>query len=483
MTMQRRVKIVTTLGPSVSSRERLRELLEAGADVVRVNAAHGSEDDRLNIIENVRAVAEEMGRFVPILFDLRGLKIRTGPLPEGKKFVRIHEGDQIRLVAGPVPTENRTLGINYDKVLDVISPGSRVLISDGLIELQVREVFSDYALATVVRDGQLLSRQGVTLPGAPIVGGALTDLDRADIAFAVKNKVDFLGLSFLNDADDLRKAREIAAEHGGDVPGLIAKIERPQALANIDDIAAEADGVMVARGDLGVQLPPEQVPQAQKRIISVCNRLGTPVITATQMLESMITQPVATRAETSDVANAVWDGTDAVMLSAETAVGKYPLQAVRTMDRIIKQVEQEGPVRSVASQEPHFSPANEESVFADAIARAAFALSDQTPVEHLVVLTKTGGSARRIAKYRPTPPIVAICENERIARMMGLTWGVESIVLDYADDPDEAFRGAGEAIIQAGLGKRGEYALIVGSIPVFKQAGRTNLVHFRKLGD
>lgn len=481
--MERRVKIVSTLGPGVSTPDRLRQLLLAGADVVRVNAAHGSEEDRLNIIESIRQAANDLGRFVPILFDLRGLKIRTGPLPEGKKFVRITEGQQVRLVPGPVETGSGVIGINYDQVLDVISPGSRVLISDGLIELRVEQIHDDHATAIVVRDGQLLSRQGVTLPGAPIRGGALTDIDRSDIAFAVRNKVDFLGLSFLNDAGDLRLAREIAAEHGDEVPGLVAKIERPQALANIEEIAAEADAVMVARGDLGVQLPPEQVPQAQKRIIAVCNRLGTPVITATQMLESMITQPVATRAETSDIANAVWDGTDAVMLSAETAVGKYPFEAVRTMDRIIREVEKEGPVRSAASQVPHFDATREESIFADAIARAAFALSDQTPVGHLVVLTKTGGSAQRIAKYRPSPSIVAVCDNERVARVLGLCWGVESIVIDYADDADEAFRGAGKSIIEAGLGKESEYALIVGSIPVFKQAGRTNLVHFRRLGE
>jgi pyruvate kinase len=481
--MERRVKIVATLGPAVGTPARLRELLEAGADMVRVNAAHGSEEDRLDIIQNVRSVAEDLGKFVPILFDLRGLKIRTGPLPDGKKFIRIHEGDQIRLVPGQVPSENRTLGINYDKLLEVISPGSRVLISDGLIELLVREVYNDHALATVVRDGQLLSRQGVTLPGAPIKGGALTDADRADIAFAVRNKVDFIGLSFLNDADDLRKAREEARKHGEEIPGLIAKIERPEALANLADIADEAEAVMVARGDLGVQMPPERVPRAQKEIIGICNLKGTPVITATQMLESMITQPVATRAETSDVANAVWDGTDAVMLSAETAVGKYPIEAVRTMHRIVCEVERQGLIRSTSSQEPYYDPEREDSVFADATARAAFAMSDQTPVEHLVVLTMTGGSARRIAKYRPKPQIIAVCDNERVARAMGLVWGVRSIVLDVDEDPDEAFRGAGNTIVEHGLGAEGEFALIVGSIPVFKQAGRTNLVHFRKLGD
>jgi pyruvate kinase len=481
--MNRRVKIVTTLGPAVSTREKLRQLLEAGADVVRVNAAHGSEEDRLNIIENVRKVSAELGKFVPILFDLRGLKIRSGPLPDGKKFVRIHEGDEISLVPSPVESSSKVLGINYPKLLEVISPGSRVLISDGLIELHVTEVHDDHAKAQVIRDGQILSKQGVTLPGAPIKGGALTETDRDDIGFAVRNKVDYLGLSFLNDAEDLRMARNVAREHGDEIPALIAKIERPEALANLEEIAEEADGVMVARGDLGVQLPPERVPRAQKDIIAICNRFGTPVITATQMLESMITQPVATRAETNDVANAVWDGTDAVMLSAETAVGKYPIEAVKIMDRIVREAESQGPIRSTASQIPHYNPDREDSVFADAIARAAFAMSDQSPVQHLVVLTMTGGSARRIAKYRPKPSIVAVCDNERVARKMGLVWGVESIVLEVEDDPDEAFRGAGETIIEEGLGEKGEFALIVGSVPVYKQAGRTNLVHFRRLGD
>lgn len=480
--MTRKVKIVTTLGPAVNTVEMLRSLMETGADVVRVNAAHGSQDDRLALIKMVREAADGLNKHVPILLDLRGLKIRTGPLPEGTFGMQIDRGDRIRLVPGPVVSENDQIGINLDSFLDVIEPGSHVLISDGLIELIVEEVNSDHAVAVVTRPGDVLSRQGVTLPGAPIKGGALTEADIEDIRFAVENEIDFIGLSFLNDAGDLTKAREIAATFGEYCPGLIAKIERPQALADIENIAEEADAVMVARGDLGVQLPPERVPRAQKDIIATCNKAGTPVITATQMLESMIQNPVPTRAETSDVANAVWDGTDAVMLSAETAVGQYPLEAVSIMNRVIQEVESKGVIRRTASGIGYEGEMDATHLFADAISRAAIALTDQTPVEHLLILTKTGSSAVRMAKYRPSGQIVAVCDNLSVARRLGLVWGVRSIVFDVADDPDEAFRGAGQEVINRGLAKEGDWGLIIGSVPVYKQAGRTNNLHFRQLG-
>jgi len=480
--MQRRVKIVSTLGPAVSDPASLRELMIAGADVVRVNAAHGTEEERAALIANVRQAAASVGKRVPILFDLRGLKIRTGSLPEGVEEVALETGGAVRLEAGPIETTSTLIGINYADLLKVISPGSRVLIQDGLLELRVETVESDHATAVVVREGALRGRQGVTLPGAPIKGGALTDVDKADIGFAVRHGVDFLGLSFLNDASDLHLARDIARQHGEVIPGLISKIERPEALANIEEIVAASDAVMVARGDLGVQMPPEQVPRAQKRIIGVANRMGVPVITATQMLESMIEHPVATRAETSDVANAVWDGTDAVMLSAETAVGKYPIGAVETMARIIHEVEIEGPVRSSSSHEKYTANNDPESQFADAIARAAYALSDQTPVQHLVVFTKTGTAAHRIAKYRPFPPIIAVADNETVARRLNLVWGIDTVVMSVEPDQDATFRRAGRQIIDEGLAEEGEYALIVGSLPMSHLAGRTNLVHFRKLG-
>lgn len=479
--MERRVKIVATLGPAVSDPQRLCDLIAAGVDVVRINAAHGSPEDRATLITHVREAAGHEGKRVPILFDLRGLKIRTGPLPEGQQGVQVERDQKVMLVPEPVELTPQRIGINYAQLLDVIKEGSRVLISDGLIELRVDTVATDHAIATVVLGGMLLGRQGVTLPGAPIKGGALTDVDIEDVGFAVRHGIDFLGLSFINDASDLHLARDIARQHGTDIPGLVAKIERPEALANLHEIAEAADGLMVARGDLGVQLPPERVPRAQKEIINVANRAGVPVITATQMLESMIQNPVATRAETSDVANAVWDGTDAVMLSAETAVGKHPIAAVMTMDRIIREVEREGPIRSQASQ-VMAEKDDIESRFSDAIARAAFALSDQTPVKHLVVFTKTGMAVRRIAKYRPFPPIIAVADNDTVARRIQLVWGVESVVVPVEEDPDKVFRQAGRVIIDAGLAEEGEYALIVGSLPMTHEAGRTNLVHFRQLG-
>jgi pyruvate kinase len=486
--LDRRVKIVATLGPAVAGREALRALLEAGVDVARINAAHGSNDDRARLVEDVRGAAADIGRPVPVLFDLQGLKIRTGPL-QGSEPVPIARGTEVEVVPEAVPTEPGRIGINYPGLLDVLEPGARLLISDGLIELLVERIAAGVAVCQVGRGGLLVGKQGVTLPGAQIRGGALTETDRADIAFAVGQGVDYLGLSFVNDASDLVLARGTAGAHGPNAPGLVAKIERGEALANVREIAAQADGLMVARGDLGVQLPPERVPRAQKEIIGVANTMGLPVITATQMLESMITQPVATRAETSDVANAVWDGTDAVMLSAETAMGRYPVEAVQTMDRIIREVEKNGPVRSSAAAQP--VPAQSAAVegpedpalaFADAIARAVFALSDATPASRIVVFTLGGSAARRVAKYRPGQPIIAVCSQESVATRLNLVWGVRTMVLPLVADPDEMFRMAGRAIVEAGLGGAEDYALIVGSLPMLEVSGRTNLVHVRKLG-
>ena len=481
MAVERRVKIVATLGPAVADKDKLVDLITAGADMVRVNAAHGSDDERSRLIEDVRAAAQEVGKPVPILFDLRGLKIRTGPLSDGSP-VPFARGSEVRIVPMPEPTREGLIGINLPQLMTVIKPGSRILIADGLIELFVDRIEGASAMCKVGRGGVLHGKQGVTLPGAAIIGGSLTPEDRVDVAFAVGHGVDYLGLSFLNDATDLVLAKGVAGAHGQDVPGLIAKIERPEALNNVDEIAAQADGLMVARGDLGVQLPPERVPRAQKHIIQTCNSLGVPVITATQMLESMITQPMATRAETSDVANAVWDGTDAVMLSAESAVGQYPIESVQTMARIIAEAEREGPIRTAASSRPLPTHGDDSLALADAIAQAAMALADTAPVEHILVFTLTGQAARRLAKYRPKPPMIAVTSDDRTARRLSLMWGVQSVVVPVEEDPDTMFRVAGQAVIDAGLGREDEYVLIVGSLPMMRVAGRTNLVHVRRLG-
>jgi pyruvate kinase len=478
---ERRVKIVATLGPASRERETLREMFEAGVDVVRVNAAHGSPEGRAQLVADVRAVSQEVGHLVPILLDLRGLKIRTGPLA-GEEKIGFARGTRVEVTNTPVPTTPERIGIDYPALFELIQPGSRILISDGLIELLVERIQGDVAVCHVGRGGPLLGRQGVTLPEATIKGGSLTEVDREDLQWGVEHGVDFIGLSFVTDAADLRFAREVASWYGERPPGLIAKIERPQALANIRGIAAAADGLMVARGDLGVQMPPERVPRAQKEIIKVANEFAIPVITATQMLESMIGQPVATRAETSDVANAVWDGTDAVLLSAESAIGKFPIEAVRTMGRIIREAERDGPIRTSASVMPLPDQSEATLVVADAIARAARELADEAPVEHIVVFTLTGASVRRVAKYRPKPPIIGVANDLDVARRLNLIWGTRGTAVPVQENPDEFFRVAGQIIIEEGLATEGEFALIAGSLPMTHVSGRTNMLHVRRLG-
>ncbi len=478
---ERRVKIVATLGPASRERETLREMFEAGLDVVRINAAHGSPDERARLIEDVRSVADDVGKLVPILFDLRGLKIRTGPL-SGEEKIGFARGSKVEIVNTPVPTTPERIGIDYPPLFELIQPGSRILISDGLIELLVEKIEGKVAICHVGRGGPLLGKQGVTLPEAMIRGGSLTEVDREDLQWGVQHGVDFIGLSFVTDAADLRFAREVASWYSKNPPQLIAKIERPQALANVRGIAATADGLMVARGDLGVQMPPERVPRAQKEIIRVANEYAIPVITATQMLESMISQPVATRAETSDVANAVWDGTDAVMLSAETAIGQYPVEAVQTMGRIIREAEKDGPIRTEAANMPLPDLTEPTLEIADAIARAARELADEAPVGHIVVFTQTGASVRRVAKYRPKPAIIGMATDIETARRLNLIWGVRGAAVPIEENPDVLFRVAGKIIIEEGMATDGEFALIAGSLPMTHQSGRTNMLHVRRLG-
>lgn len=480
---ERRVKIVATLGPASRDRDTLRELFLAGLDVVRINAAHGTPDDRAALVNDVRSAADEVDKLVPILFDLRGLKIRTGPLanPE-EETVGFARGDSVIVVNTAAPTTPDVIGIDYRPLFEFIQVGSRILISDGLIELLVERIEGDKAYCHVGRGGHLHGRQGVTLPEAMIKGGSLTPVDREDLQWGVEQGVDFIGLSFVSDAADLHLAREVASWYSARPPQLIAKIERPQALANVRGIASAADGLMVARGDLGVQMPPERVPRAQKEIIGVANEFAMPVITATQMLESMIRQPVATRAETSDVANAVWDGTDAVMLSAETAIGQYPIEAVRTMGRIIREAERDGPIRTKAAEKPlpdHSEPTLE---IADAIARAARELADDAPIGHIVVFTQTGASVRRVAKYRPKPPIVGLATDIQTARRLNLIWGVRGGAVPIEENPDHLFRVAGKKIVEEGMATDGEFALIAGSLPMTHLSGRTNMLHVRRLG-
>ncbi|RIK42970.1 MAG: pyruvate kinase [Chloroflexi bacterium] len=477
-THRRYVKIIATLGPAVAGRESLSALIEAGIDVARINCSHGTIEERARLIHLLRELADERGRLIPILLDLRGLKIRTGPLAHNEA-VPLARGAKVRVYPRLVPTTVDQIGVSYPALLDVVRPGSRMLLADGLIELLVEDLTDEYAICSIGRGGPLASGQGVTLPNVTLQEASLTATDRDDLAFAARHGVELLGLSFLSSAEDIHTARAAAADLGAR-PALVAKIERPAALAKIGEIARAADAVMVARGDLGVQLPPEQIPRAQKEIIALCNRVGTPVITATQMLESMIMQPVPTRAETSDVANAVLDGTDAVMLSAETATGRHATASVEMMDRIIREVERDGPVRPPAVRES-LDAADPERQITDALGRAARALSDVAPIETIIVFTLTGASARLVAKGRPRVPIIAVTTDPYVARQLSLVWGIHAIIAPLVDDLEQLLREASRKVVAEGLAREGTEALFVGSLPIYRVSGRTNLLHIRRL--
>ncbi len=477
--LMRSVKIIATLGPAVGGQERLGQLIDSGIDVARINCAHGTLEERATFIRDLRAAADERDKYIPVLMDLRGLKLRTGPLA-GDDAVFLARGSQVHVYPGSTPTMDGQLSVNYPNLLNVMYPGERVLLADGLIELFVEDINEDCMICSVGRGGPLASGQGVTLPNVQLQDAAVTEYDKADIQFAAEHDVEYIGLSFISTAADVETARDVARKFGGN-PGIVAKIERPYALNHIDAIARAADAVMVARGDLGVQLPPEQVPRVQKDIIELCNLLGTPVITATQMLESMIMQPVPTRAETSDVANAVYDGSDAVMLSAETATGRHPFAAVRMMDRIVREAEKDGPIRprGIRQADPTENAAN---ATVAALGRAAQALSDTTPVEMIVVFTMSGASALLVARSRPGAPVIAITTEPFVARQLSLYWGVTPLVRPLNDNLEELLDESTAYLLEKNLITPGSDVLFVGSLPIYRVSGRTNLLHVRTIG-
>ncbi|HET9017082.1 MAG TPA: pyruvate kinase [Thermomicrobiaceae bacterium] len=472
-TEQRNARIVATIGPASWELEALTRLLTAGVDVVRVNAAHNSVEERRGIVATIRRAAAEVGRPVAVLQDLAGPKPRTGPLADGVALTLARD-QQLTLVAGDAPLQPDRISIDDEALVAGLEPGQRVLLSDGLLELHVGSCRGGEVLASVVRGGRLRGRQGVTVPGAPLPPRVISPQEAADIAFAAEQDLEYLGVSFVTAARDVTMVREELQRHGGRA-GIIAKIERPEALSAIEEIARCADGLMVARGDLGVQLPPEEVPIAQKRIIQVARTHGTPVITATQMLESMTTQPLPTRAEASDVANAVLDGSDAVMLSAETATGAYPLEAVEMMVRIIRTVERNfAPTPLPETERPH--------TVASTIARAASDIARRSAVINLIaVFTRSGFSAREVARERPSVPIVALTNSRFVANQLELVWGVDPLVAEFAEDTEELIGQMAHRLVDDGCAKTGDHVLFVGSLRVFDEPGHTDVLHLRRL--
>jgi pyruvate kinase len=439
--------------------------MDAGLNVARINFSHGTHDEHADTIATVRRLGRELDRPVAILGDLQGPRIRVGDLASPVELV---PGADILLVpedqarAGEIP-------ITYQALADDVNVGDRVLMDDGLIDLVVLEVSKPSVRVRVVHGGLLRSHKGINLPGVEVSAPSITDKDRADIAFAIEQGLDYLALSFVRRSDDIASLRQLVPK---DLL-VVAKIEKDTALANIRDIIEASDAVMVARGDLGVELPFEEVPFAQKRIIALANALGRPVITATQMLESMVSNPRPTRAEASDVANAILDGTDAVMLSAETAMGEYPQLAVHAMTRIILEIERR-PIpqaaKVLARRESDAAVTTE-----DAIAAATSAAANSLDAPVVMVFTKSGFSARIVSAHRPGVPIVAITDVERTYRQLALVWGVYPELVSTAATYEEMFERGSVAVKEAGFAKPGDRVLVTAGVP-FDVPGTTNLL-------
>jgi len=469
-----RTRIVCTVGPATAAQETIHALARLGVDVVRLNFAHGTHATHRQIISWVREAAAACARPIAVLADLAGPKIRIGALPapvplaEGQPVVIAPEG---RLRPGELPT-------TYAGLARDVQPGSRILLDDGLMELQVQQVEGERVACVVVRGGLLQAHKGLNLPGVRVSAPALSDKDIEDLEFAIAEDVDYIGLSFVQSAADLIDLRKR-------IPRsmlMVAKIEKDTALAQLETILAATDAVMVARGDLGVELPFEQVPIAQKRIIEAANLYSRPVITATQMLESMISNPRPTRAEASDVANALLDGTDAVMLSGETAVGKHPLLAVEAMVRIGREVENSSAYR----EGPHYDLPDEhrrrsgstptQHAIASAVVQAVRLLNAPA----VVTFTRTGSSARLVSSYRPPVPIVAVCDQVRTARQLSLVWGIETVLCEQEVNYENMLGAARSYLLDHRIALPGQRVVVTAGIP-FHVPGTTNLLRVEEL--
>ena len=469
-----RTKIVSTIGPATAAQDKIHALAEIGIDVVRLNFAHGTHETHRQVIRWAREAADACGRPISILADLGGPKIRIGALPEPVRLsdkadvVIAPEGEH---VAGELPS-------TYEGLARDVQPGHRILVDDGLMELRVLRVSGSRVHCRVVRGGMLKEHKGLNLPGVRVSAPALTEKDLVDLEFAISEDVDYIGLSFVQTAADVIDLRRRLP------PGMliVAKIEKDTALEQIESILTATDAVMVARGDLGVELPFEQVPMAQKRIIQLANLYGRPVITATQMLESMISNPRPTRAEASDVANALFDGTDAVMLSGETAAGKYPFLAVEAMVRIASEIERtpaflQGPKYDASTQERLRTGATPTE---HAIAAATVAAVQQVNAAAVVTFTRTGGTTRLVSSYRPPVPILGICDNSRTWRQLALVWGVEAVMCHAEINYDNMLGCARDYLLQNHIAKQGDAVVVTAGIP-FHVAGTTNMLRIEEL--
>ncbi|MGE5751871.1 MAG: pyruvate kinase [Nitrospirota bacterium] len=468
--MPKRTKIIATIGPSSGSPAVIARLIRAGMDAARLNFSHGDWNDHTRNIKLIRHEAEKAGKQIAIIQDLQGPKLRVGVMKNDT--ATLLRGDTVILTAKNVVGTDRVIPVTYPRLANEMRTGDTILLDDGRLELNVVKKSKAGLLCRIVRGGTLKSHKGVNLPGAKISLPSLSRKDKEDLRFGIARGVDYIALSFVRTAKDIVSTRRFLKAHGADIP-IIAKIEKSEAVQNLDEIIDIADGIMVARGDLGVEMSPEQVPLLQKKIIEACNRAEKPVITATQMLESMIENPQPTRAEASDVANAILDGTDCVMLSGETAMGKYPVQAVEVMARIAVQAEMSLPP---VPPDRHISGPDE------SVAHAACRAAEEQQAQAIVTFTQSGSTALMVSKHRPRMRIIAPTPFELVARKMSLYWGVTPIILKTKKTTDNMIASVERAMHFGRLVRRHDLIVITAGVPI-GVAGSTNMMKIHRVGE
>ncbi len=472
----KRTKIICTVGPATDASGMLKEMIDAGMDIARFNFSHGTHADHLERMTAVRAAAKEAGKHVAILADTKGPEMRLGVFAKGKEM--LEPGKKFVLTAKEVEGTSEMASINYGGLAGLVKAGDLVLLSDGLLSLQIEEVKGEDIITKVVTGGEISSRKRVAAPGVAIDLPFLSEKDVADLLFAVKEDMDFVAASFVQRAADVLSIRKVLEEAGSKM-GIIAKIENAEGVKNIEEILKVSDGIMVARGDLGVEIPPEQVPLAQKSIIRMCNAAGKPVITATQMLESMMNNPRPTRAEASDVANAILDGSDVIMLSGETASGRYPLEAVRTMAVLAESTE--AALQYEELLQPKGLPGHT-TTMTDAISHATVQVAHELKVAAIIASSETGYTARMISRYRPQSRVIAVTPYKASARRMQMYWGIEPLVGEAAKNTDDMVKATVGCAADNGMVKTGDVVVITAGVPV-GIAGSTNLINVRIVGN
>lgn len=465
----RKTKIVCTIGPASESLENTKKLIMAGMNVARLNFSHGDFEEHGNRVKNIKQASKELGKTVAILLDTKGPEIRTGKFKE--EPVELIQDEYVTLTTEDILGDQHRMHVTYKDLPSDVEVGSTILIDDGLIGLTVVEIQGTEIKCRIVNGGQIKSRRGVNVPGVNISLPGITEKDANDIIFGIEQGVDFIAASFVRKASDVLEIRQLLESKGGSHIHIISKIENQQGVDNLDEILAVSDGLMVARGDLGVEIPAEEVPLVQKRMIEKCNRVGKPVITATQMLDSMQRNPRPTRAEASDVANAIFDGTDAIMLSGETAAGKYPVESVLTMSRIAEKAESALNYHELFLKQTHAQQTTVTEAISQSVTNSAMDLNAAA----IISSTESGHTARTVSKYRPQSPIIAVTTLDQTMRRLSLAWGVLPVKGTQAHSTDELFEIALQGGHDSGLLKEGDLVVITAGIPL-GQSGSTNLI-------